>query len=99
MEQFFSLALVGFTSAGVYLIGRRRLRLSRSGVLQAVRKMLEIVGATLIFFVANLVAGIVLILTVRLLLGWFVPLSLVNDMALVVLSFFQALAFQWWREV
>jgi hypothetical protein len=98
MEQFISLALVVFTSAGAYLIGRRRLGLSRHAALRALRKMLEAVGATLIFFAVNLVAGMALILTTRILFGIFAPMSLANDMALLPLSLFQALAFQWWRE-
>jgi hypothetical protein len=98
MEQIFILVLVGLTSAGAYIIGRRRFGLSLSGFRHAISGVLEGIGMTLAFFAINLGAGMIIILAGRLLLREFVSLYLVNDLTLLVLSLFQGLAFQrWWQ--
>jgi hypothetical protein len=97
MEQFIILVLVGITSCGASIIGRRKLGLSWNGLQRAIDGMLQSVRVTLVFFAANLVAGTILILAGRFFLREFVSLYLVNDLALLVLSLFQGLVFQWWR--
>jgi len=99
MEQIFLLALVGLTSLGGYVVGVRRLGLSARQVRAAASKMLEGVGATLCFAIVNLAAAVSIILVVRGLTGRFVSLYLVDDVAWLVLSVLQGLAFQWWREL
>lgn len=98
MAEPFVLLLVGLTSAGAYLVGARGLGLPRSGLRPAVRRMLEGVGITLAFFVVNLVTGVFAILAVRLLTRDVVSLYLADNVTLLVLSLFQGLTFQSWRE-
>jgi hypothetical protein len=98
MEQPFFTVLVGLTSAGAYLVGAKGLGLSRSGLRQAVGRMLECVGVTLVFFVVNLATGVIAILAARVLTLDVVSLYLADDLTLLVLSLLQGLTFQWWRE-
>lgn len=98
MEQYFLLILVGCTSVGAYLVGARGLGLPGSGLRTAVTGMLERVGLTLVFFVVNVMIGMVAILAMRLLTGEFVSLYAAADETLLVLSLLQGLTFQGWRE-
>lgn len=98
MEQFFVLILVGLTSIGAYLLGAKRLALSWRHLRVAMGRMLECIGMTLVFFLVNLAAGMAIVLAGRLLTQGFVSLYLANDVSLVMLSFLQALTFQWWRQ-
>jgi hypothetical protein len=99
VNAIFLLGLGALTSAGAYLIGRRRLGLSRNTVVTAITKLLECVGMALVFFGLNLAVGMVGILAGRLLTRGFVSLYLANDVVLLVLSLLQGVTFQWWREV
>lgn len=99
MEQFFVLILVGLTSIGAYLLGAKRLGLLWRHLRVAIGRMLECIGMALVFFLVNLAAGMAIVLAGRLLTRGFVSLYLANDVSLVMLSFLQALAFQWWREL
>lgn len=101
MKQPFVLALVGLTSVGAYLVGANGLGLSGSGLRKAVGKMVECFGMMLVFFVVNLAAGMIAILTARVLTrGLGRSTSLPNETAtLLVFSLLQDLAFQWWREL
>ncbi|HYL81459.1 MAG TPA: hypothetical protein VEU07_11645 [Candidatus Acidoferrum sp.] len=98
MEQFFVLGLIGITSVGGLLLGVGALGYSGKGLRAAVGKTLECVGATLVFFLANLAAGMAVVLLGRLLTRGFVSLYLANDVTLLVLSLLQGLTFEWWRE-
>ncbi len=99
MERLLILVVVGLTSVGIYLIGAKRLGLPPSGFRKAVGKMLEGVGMTFILFVVNIAAGVFAILAAGILTGEF-SLYLITHEAekWLVLSLFQALTFQWWRE-
>jgi hypothetical protein len=98
MEQFFVLILVALTSLVAYLVGAAALGLSRGGLRTAIGSMLGGVGMTVVFFLANLAAGMAIILASRLLLREFVSLYLAGDVTLLVLSLLQGLTFQWWRQ-
>lgn len=98
MRPLFILVLVGLTSASAYLVGTKGLGMSRNGLRMAVRKMLECVGGTLVFFIANLVVGAIIILAVRVSTRKFMSLYFLDDLGLAALSFLQGLTFQWWRE-
>ena len=95
----FLLGVVGFTSVGIYLVGSRGLGLSGRDLPAAVGKMLECVGATLVFFVVNLAVAITVIFISRGLGGDLVSLYPAGDTAWLILSLFQAVTFQWWREL
>ena len=96
MDKFFLVILLGLTSGGAYLIGRRR-GLSWTEFRRAFGRMLESIGASLIFFLVNLGLGVSLILAIRTFTSWFVSLYLADNMVLLVLSLLQGLTFQWWR--
>jgi len=85
---------------GSYLTGVRWLGLPPSGVKAALGKMLEGMGMTLAFLLANLAVGVGAVLTGSLLAGRFVSPYLIADQleALLALSLLQALVFQGWRE-
>jgi hypothetical protein len=99
MTQVFSLVIAGLTSVGMYVVGVRGLGLSGNGLRAALSKALECVGGILAFFIMNLVLGVVIILTARLVTRGFVSLYLASDPTLLVLSSLQGIAFQGWREV
>jgi hypothetical protein len=98
MEQFLVLGLTGITSLGSLLLGVRALGYSGIGLRAAVGKTLECVGVTFVFFLANLAAGMFVVLLGRFLTQGFVSLYLANDVTLLVLSLLQGLTFEWWRE-
>lgn len=100
MEQTISLlALGGLSSVGAYIMGIRGLGLKVSGLRAAISRFLECVGMTVIFFFVNLIVGMVAILSARSVMRGFVSLYLLNDVTLLVISLFQSLTFQWWREL
>ena len=99
MEQVFSLVLVGFTSVGAYLFGTRVGGLSARAIRKAAGKMFECFGASLVFFVVNLGAGMIGILAARALTREFVSLYMAADVTVLVLSVLQGLIFVWWRDL
>lgn len=99
MEEVFILALVGVTSLGAYLIGAKGLKLPGHGIRRAIGKMLECIGITLVFLLVNVGLGMVMILATRVLTGGFVSMYRAADGTLLVLSLFQGLVFQWWRDL
>lgn len=99
MKPLFLVALVGVTSLLAYLAGARRLGLSGHSLRLALAGVLECVGMTAVFFVANLGLGMILILSFRTLTPGFAPLYLAEDISLVVFSFLQGLTFCWWWKM
>ncbi len=98
MQDAFILGLVASTSILAYLVGTRGFRRPRRALGAAVGRMLECVGLTLVFFVANLAVALVATLAARWVTRGFVSLYLANDVVLLALSLLQALVFAWWRE-
>ena len=98
MAPVFILIIAGLTSAGIFVLGITRLRLSKSGLWLAVGKTCECVGLTLVFLLLNLAVGVFAILAGRSLSGRFVSLYIVSDITLLMLALLQALTFQAWRE-
>ena len=96
MDKFFLLMLIGLTSVGAYLLGKRRGQ-SWSEFHHAVARMLETIGMSLIFFLVNLALGVSIILVVRTFTPWFVSLYLADSLVLLLLSLLQGLTFHWWR--
>jgi len=95
----FLLTVVGCTSVGIYIVGRKGFGLSGRAAPAAAGKMLECLGATLLLFVLNLAVAVAVIFVRRGLEGGVVSLYPAGDVAWLILSFFQALTFQWWREL
>jgi hypothetical protein len=97
MTATVTIILVGVTSLAAYLLGIRTLRLSPARLPRAAARAMECLGLTVLFAVANLVLGAGLLLGLRAATGRFVSVYVLNDVALTVLSFVQALLLQWWR--
>jgi hypothetical protein len=93
------ISAVAVTSLGGYLFGVRKLQLTGRSVGAAVAKMLECMGATLIFLAVNLALAAAIILAVRGLTGTFVSVYVADDTVWLGLSLLQGLTFQWWRKV
>ena len=99
-SPWFVLAVVGLTSVGSYAVALKGLGLSRGAIRRAAGKTLECVGAALVFFLANLAAGVMAIVAGHLLTWRFVSPYLVAERIelFLVFSLLQGLIFQWWRE-
>ena len=97
MEGWFILVPVALTSAAV-LVARGRQRAARRALPAAAGKALEAAGLTVLFFLANVGTGALVTVLSRVLGLGFISIYLSTDVALLVLSLFQALVFQHWRE-
>jgi hypothetical protein len=97
MESWFILVPFALTSAAALWLGRRP-RGVRASLGAAVAKALETVGLTVVFYLANVAAGALVTSTARALRVAFISIYLSTDVVLLVLSLFQALVFQRWRE-
>lgn len=89
------LGVAALTSIVGFAIGRRG---SLAGLVTAGGVMLETVGATVLFFVANLVVGVTLILAARYVSVFYATLYEVTDVTLLILSFVQAVMLTAWRQ-
>ena len=98
MGEYLVLVLVVVTSCTAYLVGAAGFGLPRAGLRPAVGRVLECVGLSLVFLVANVLVGIVAILALRALTKTSVSVYLVADEALPVLSLLQGLTFLYWRD-
>src|SRR5438132_5268590 len=97
-ERLLAPFVVGVTSLlGVLVVGRC-LKLSVRTLGIALIRMVETIGAGVVFLLLNMVVGLVVLLAARSLLPRFVPLYPAGDIAIIVLSFVQGLAFECWRS-
>lgn len=97
MEHTFILMMAGLTSVGAYILGVKGLRLSGSHLWAGIGKTCESIGLTLVFFVLNLIVGVIIVYATRSVMGRFVSLYYLSDTTLLTLSLLQALTFQAWR--
>src|SRR5215813_2376963 len=98
--SIFMLAMViSLTSIGAYLVGVKWLGLAAQLLKRALDKMLECIGAIVLFVVLNVVLGTTIILTIRILTGKFISVYVMNDVAWLGFSLLQGVTFQWWREL
>ena len=89
------LAVAAITSVIAVALGRRR-GASRLG--GAIVVAVEIVGATTLFFTANLAIGVTVVLAVQRLTSYYTALYEVTDGSLLIFSLLQALIFETWRR-
>jgi hypothetical protein len=89
------LVVIALTSSVALFAGNRR-GVRRLGI--AILTAVEVIGATTVFFAANLAIGVLLVLTVRRLTPFYPSLYEVADVALLILSLLQALIFETWRR-
>jgi urea transporter len=85
------------TSGAALLVGVRMLGLRWAALGGALGLVLEAIGLAVVFFVANLVAGISVVIGLRL-AGVFVSVYAMDDLVLAILSAGQAFLFQAWRK-
>ena len=90
------LALVLLTSVAAYLVGTRRCGLARPELASAVRALLETIGISAVFLVANLGLAVVMVFTIRAGSGHFVSVYAIDDGALAGASLLQGFLFRWW---
>ena len=98
MDQIFLLLLTAATSLGAVVVGVRGFGLSQERLRAAGQCALELVGASVVFFVINVVVGLAVILAVRAFTSQFLSVYLLNDLMLVVLSALQGIVFCCWRR-
>lgn len=98
MEQQLFFVSLAVTSLAGYWLGRRALGLDRASLASALGSVLESLGASVIFFVANVLLGTLAAIAVRTLTSHFVGLYVFSDAILLPLSLLQGLAFWSWRE-
>lgn len=96
MKSALLLVPIVITSVVAYVVGCRVLGLPRAGLGAGVRRMLECLGASAVFFVLDLAIGSAIILTLRAFTLYFVPLYVMADATLVPLALVQGIAFWWW---
>ena len=99
MIGIFMLSLAALISLAAYLLGTRRLGLEPARLGAAIGRMLETVGAILIFLVADLVAAVILVMALRGVTDRFVSVYVTDDTVWLGLALLQGLVFQWWRAV
>jgi hypothetical protein len=98
IEQVFVPAVVLLSTLLAFGVASRRFGWPARAIVTASGKVLECVGATVLFCLLNGLLGVLLILAARGVSGRFVSLYLGADHTLIALSALQALLFQWWRE-
>ena len=98
MQALILVVVLGLTSVAGYLVGTRRLGLSRAGLQGAAAATLETIGLGVVFFAANLALAVVPILAARAWGGWFVSVYAVDDIMIGAVSLLQGLVFRWWRD-
>jgi hypothetical protein len=91
-------SVAGTTLAG-WWFGRYILELSGVRFVSILAATLECLGMTVIFVLLNVVLGAVCVLAIRGLTTSFVSLYMFSDLALVLLSLLQGLAFRWWWQL
>jgi hypothetical protein len=90
--------LLALTSGAACWIGTRHLGLRPRALRGSAGRALEAVGATLVFFAANLCLGVLIVLALRASTASFLSLHRLPSWILLALSLLQALVFQAWRD-
>lgn len=83
------------TSGAALLVGALILGLRWNGLARATGLFLEAVGVAMGFFIANIVAGVVVVIGLRV-AGVFVSVYAMDDLVLVAISAGQAFVFHAW---
>lgn len=92
MDKLVVPLLILLSSLAGYLYARRVWRIQRRDVLQAIRGALEFIGCWMLVYGANVLLGLMLILLIRRLTGFFISLYTLNSVMLVFFTLLQALA-------
>ena len=87
-------ALIAISSLVLLVVARGRI----GAIVGAIGVTLEVAGATILLFVANLALGAVLVLVARRLAVYYTTLYEVADVTLLVCSLLQAVTITIWRR-
>ena len=98
MATAFILTLATLTSLGAVLAGARGLGLRPGTLGAALIRGAELVGAALLFWLANVALGMTLTLVARNVGLGFVSLYLNTDVSILIVSCVQGLVFECWRQ-
>ena len=98
MERLLFFVCLAVTSLAGYWLGKRALGFDRASLASALVSVLECLGASVIFLIANVLLGTLAAITVRTLTSYFIGLYVFSDAILLPLSLVQGLAFWSWRQ-
>lgn len=99
MDRLYAPLLVVLTSLLGYFYVRRRWRVDCQDVTQALGAAMELVGCWVVVYAANLLLGLVLILLIRRVTGFFISLYVLKGMMLTFFTVLQAMVFYYlWRS-
>lgn len=91
MDKLYVPLLILLTSLAGYFCARRMWHIQREDIVRAIQRALEFIGCWVLVYIANLLFGLVLILLIRRLTGFFVSLYVLNSIILVLFTLLQAL--------
>ncbi|GIV17488.1 MAG: hypothetical protein KatS3mg022_2923 [Armatimonadota bacterium] len=99
MDKLYVPLLILLSSFAGYLYARQVWRIQREDIAQAIQGALEFIGCWMLVYIANLLFGLVLIVLIRRLTGFFISLYVLNSIMLVLFTLFQALvAYHLWQR-
>lgn len=99
MSNLFIFFLVGLTSWATYEATKSGRTKNTKTLREGIRALLEWVGAFALFFIANLMLGVLFVFLIRSLTPRFVALYVLQNILLLVLSAAQAFVFlYWWKR-
>ncbi|MEJ5250545.1 MAG: hypothetical protein HPY54_03290 [Chthonomonadetes bacterium] len=99
MDRLYVPLLILLTSCFAYLYMRRRSGIRGRDVWQAVAESLEFIGCWVLVYGANLLFGLVAILLIRRLTGFFISVYVFKSLMLTLLTLLQALViYHLWRR-
>ncbi len=98
MDKVYVPLLILLTSLMGYLYAVRTLRVERHDLLRAFGGAIEFIGCWILVYGTNLLFGLVLILLIRRLTGFFISVYVLGGIMLTLFTFLQALvAYHLWR--
>lgn len=98
MDKLYVPLLILLTSLIGYLYAVRALRVGRHDLVRAVGGALEFIGCWMLVYGANTLCGLVLILLIRRLTGFFISVYVLGGIVMTLFTFLQALvAYHLWR--
>jgi hypothetical protein len=98
MKSLVLLLPVCATSLALYAFGRSVLGYERPALSRLLASTLESVGLIALFFIANTLIGVLVVIAVRTLTPLFLSVYHFSEQTLIPLSLIQALAFLAWRQ-
>lgn len=92
MDKLYVPLLILLSSLAGYFYARRRWSIQRGDVLQAIQRSLEFIGCWMLVYGANVLFGLLMILLIRRLTGFFISAYILNSVMLAFFTLLQALA-------